>query len=90
MKRATLRNFHVPLPEDLYNRLREEADRSKQPATETARQAIESWLEQRRKTALHEAIAAYAGRHAGTPVDLDEALEAASLEHLRVPEEPAQ
>jgi predicted transcriptional regulator len=90
MKRSPLRNFHVPLPEDLYSRLREEADRSKQPATEMARHAIEDWLEQRRRAALHEAIAAYAVRHAGSPVDLDEALEATSIEYLTEREEPAQ
>jgi predicted transcriptional regulator len=88
MKRATLGNFHVPLPEKLYRRVREEADRSKLPATEMAGDAIENRLEQRRKAALHEAIAAYAGRHAGTPVDLDEALEAASIDFLRTLEEP--
>jgi hypothetical protein len=39
MKKSTLRNFHVPLSEDLYSRLREEAGRSKQPATALARHA---------------------------------------------------
>jgi len=33
-------------------------------------------------SARHEAIAAYAAKHAGSDVDLDIELEAASLEHL--------
>ena len=82
MKRSTLRNFHVPLPEDLYKRLREEAGRSKKPATELARRAIELLLQERKKAALHDAIALYAAKHAGTASDLDEELEAASVEHL--------
>lgn len=82
MKRSTLRNFHVPLPEDLYNKLREEAGRSRKPATELARRAIELLLQERRKAALHDSIALYAAKHAGTASDLDEELEAASVEHL--------
>lgn len=82
MKRSTLRNFHVPLSEDLYKKLREEAGRSRQPATELAREAIELLLKERRKAALHDALAIYAAEHAGTASDLDEELEAASVEHL--------
>jgi hypothetical protein len=88
MKRSTLRSFHVPLPEDLYAKLREEAGRSKSPATELARHAIELLLNERRKAALHDAIAAYAAKHAGTASDLNEDLEAASLEHLTSGDEP--
>jgi len=77
-----MRNLHVPLPEELYGRLREEAERSDRPATVLAREAIESWLKERKRAALHDAIAAFAERHAGTGADLDEQLEAASSEHL--------
>lgn len=41
MKKSSLRNFHVPLSEDLYRRLREEAERSKRTATALARHAID-------------------------------------------------
>ncbi len=85
--KAALRNFHVPLPEHLYDRLREEAEQSREPATEIARQAIEDYLEKRRKKALHSAIKKYAKRHAGTMADLDEGLEAASSEYLLGDEE---
>jgi hypothetical protein len=82
MKRTTLRNFHVPLPDDLYEQLHAEAERSQQPATALARDAITWWLQQRRKATLREAICAYAAQHAGSAADLDPALEAASVEHL--------
>jgi hypothetical protein len=81
----SVKNFHLPLPEPTYRRLREAADRAKQPATIVARYAIESWLREQRKVALHEAIAAYAAKMAGTPADLDPELEATSLEMWTAP-----
>jgi hypothetical protein len=77
-----MRNFHLPLPEEVYSFLREEAVRSRKPATAIARQAIELWLRERRKAARYEAIASFASEHAGTALDLDTDLEAASVEHL--------
>jgi len=77
-----MRNFHLPLPDEVYRDLRAEAERSSRPATALARQAIELWLRHRRKVARHQAIAAFAAEHAGTPLDLDTELEAASIEHL--------
>lgn len=78
-----VRNFHVPLPEPLYRRLRDTAARVNQPATVVARYAIESWLRQQRKAAVREAIAAYAVEAAGSRDDLDPELEAASLKRWR-------
>ncbi len=75
-----LRNFHVPLPDEIYSELRAEAERAQQPATLLARMAIEAWLEERRAAALHAEIAAYAQRNGGTSFDLDPDFEAASLE----------
>jgi len=69
MPTKSLHHFHVPLPDDLHNKLRAEADRSQQPATALVRQAIELWLQQRQKAALHEEIAAYAAECAGTDAD---------------------
>src|SRR2546425_9535553 len=60
MNRA-VRNFHLPLPEPTYRRLRDAAQRANQPATVVARYAIESWLRQQRKAALHEAVSLPAG-----------------------------
>jgi hypothetical protein len=75
-------NFHLPLPEDLHEMLREEVERSGQPATSLAREALLYWLAQRRKQRLHEEIAAFARDQAGTELDLDEELEQAGLEAI--------
>ena len=77
-----MHNFHLPLPEEVYRDLREEAARAGRPATALAREAIELWLRHRRKVTRHEAIAAFAAENAGSPVDLYTELESASLEHL--------
>lgn len=76
------RNFHLPLDEDLYRRLRSEATRTGKPATELARNAIEAALRERRRFLLHESIAEYAAAAAGTPADLDPVLERAGREQL--------
>jgi hypothetical protein len=78
-----IKNFHLPLPRSVYDALREEAVRLNRPATVVARDAIEAWLAERRRASVREAIATYAIAHAGTPADLDPALERASLEELR-------
>ena len=83
MAGKTRRNLHVPVPEALHERLRAAATRFGRPTTTLAREAIESWVEEREREALGEAIAAYAGEMAGTSADLDEDLERAGIEHLR-------
>jgi hypothetical protein len=82
MEKTTLRNVHVPLPQKLYSRLKAEAVRAKQPAATAVREAIELWLRQKRKAALHKAIARYAAEVAGSHADLDKDLESAAVEHL--------
>ena len=86
MKTATkgaTKNFHLPLPQGVYEALREEAAALRQPATVVAREAIEAWLRERKRAGVREAIATYALEHAGTATDLDPSLERASLELLR-------
>jgi hypothetical protein len=80
-----LRNFHLPLPEPLYRRLREAASRANQPATAVARHAIERWLREHRRAVVREAVAHYAAQAGGSRDDLDPALEAASLEAWPTP-----
>ena len=77
-----MRNFHLPLPEQTYANLRAEAERTQVPATTLAREAVDWWLKQRFRKARHDAIAAYAAKMAGTPLDLDKDLESAGIEHL--------
>ena len=75
------KNLHVPLPEDMYRRLREESERSARPATALAREAIDQWLVARRADAVREAIVEYATSVSGTSDDLDPCLESAAAEH---------
>jgi predicted DNA-binding protein len=86
MKTTAIHNFHIPLPAQLYTRLRQAAKRQNRPATQMAKQAVEYWLEEQEKLALHEEIASYASQAAGSVEDLDPQLEAATLEHLDVME----
>ena len=86
MKDATRyrrRNFHVPLPDNVYEALREESSRLGRPATELARAAIESWLKERKRAVMFDAIAEYAAASSEKPrIDLDDELEAAATEEL--------
>ena len=77
-----MKNFHLPLPDQIFEQLKLEAQRSQVPATSMARQAIQTWLAARKKAVRQQAIAAYAAENAGTEVDLDPALESATIEFL--------
>jgi hypothetical protein len=80
-------NLHVPLPEELHEKLRAEARKSGQPATEIAREGIRLLLDLRRREAIYYEIAVYAQTVAGSQSDLDADLEAAAIEHLLESEE---
>jgi predicted DNA-binding protein len=80
--RAHRKNFHIPLEAELHERLRRESIRSGKPATDFAREAIESALAERSRMALHEEIAQYATAMAGSGADLDPDLERAAVERL--------
>ena len=82
MKNDIQRNFHLPLPERLYIRLKSEAERARKPATTVARQALEDWLTRKERDALSDAITAYATEMAGTEADLDPVLETAAIDCL--------
>lgn len=78
----TRRNFHVPLPDDLYHALQDEARQLQRPANAPAREAIAQRIVVQRQARINQAILAYAEAMAGTAADLDPDLEAASLEWL--------
>jgi hypothetical protein len=88
MKNSAMKNFHLPLPEALYAELRTEAERSNVPTTTLARQALEQWLRDKRRTDLRQAIEAYAADTAGSGSDLDEPLADAAIETLLADERP--
>lgn len=77
-----MKNFHLPLPELTYTRLRAEAERTQVPATTLAREAVDEWLRHQSRKARQDAIVAYATEMAGTCLDLDTDLESAGIEHL--------
>jgi len=77
-------NFHLPLPQDLYEELREEAEHSGQPATALAREALRIVLTHRRRQRLHAQIAEFAAENAGSALDLDEDLERAAIEEIEL------
>jgi hypothetical protein len=81
-KECTVKNFHLPLPEQTYTLLRAEAERTQVPATALAREAIDSWLKHLARKARHNAIAEYAVETAGTDLDINRDLESAGIEHL--------
>lgn len=82
MNDASIHNFHLPLPEDLYQALRKEAKQAKQPLTQFTRQILKAWFEQKRQFRIEEKIADYAVKFGETEYDLDPTLEEASIEHL--------
>jgi hypothetical protein len=77
-----MKNLHLPLPDQIYDELKTEAQRSQIPATSMARLAIQTWLAARKKAARKQAIAAYAAENAETDLDLDRVLENATIEFL--------
>ncbi len=85
MSAGPVRNFHLPLPSDTYERMKDEAARQGRPATSLAREAIEEWLRARQRLAVSEEIAAYAATVAGTREDLDPDLERSAVAHLEKP-----
>jgi predicted DNA-binding protein len=82
MIRENRKNLHVPLPEGLYRRLRAEAERTRRPATDLAREAIDHWLAEARRESLRNEIAGYAQSVGGSDDDLSPEVEAAAIEHV--------
>lgn len=76
------KNFHVPLPEGLYDELRSAAKEADQPATKFAQELMRVGLDEWRRTRLRAQIAAYAREVAGTVDDLDPELERAGIKAM--------
>jgi hypothetical protein len=85
MRNAIAKNLHVPLSPKLYKALHVAAHRQGRPATQVAREAIALWISTQRKRELEDELRKYVAHAAGGPDDLDEGLEAASIEHLTTP-----
>ena len=77
-----VRTFHLPLPDEMYDALREEAAVERRPATEVVRDALSRWIQAQRRQRLADEIRLFAEAEAGTALDLDAELEAASIASL--------
>lgn len=76
------RKMNLPLPAPLHDAIVREARRARVPATRLVRGVLTRWLEERRREQRDEEIRRFAEAHAGSELDLDPGLEAASLEVL--------
>ena len=79
---SAIKNFHVPLPEALYEELRTAARDADQPATKFAQELMRVGLEEWRRARRRQEIAAYARQAARTTDDLDSDLERAGVSSL--------
>lgn len=68
---APVSNLTLPLPAELDEKLRVEAEQSGQPKATLVLEALRNWLDSRQQRRLHEEISAWAREHAGTDWDLD-------------------
>jgi hypothetical protein len=79
---SATRNFHLPLPEELYDELRSCAREADQPATRFAQELMRAGLDDWRRARRRQQIAAYARQVAGSSEDLDPELEHAGVQEL--------
>jgi hypothetical protein len=79
---SATRNFHLPLPEELYDELRSAAREADQPATRFAQELMRAGLDDWRRARRRQQIAEYARHVAGSSEDLDPELERAGIEAL--------
>jgi hypothetical protein len=79
---SATKNFHLPMPEELYDELRSAAREVDQPATRFAQALMRAGLDDWRRTRRRLAVAAYARQVAGSTEDLDPELERAGIQAL--------
>ena len=79
---SATKNFHLPLPEALYDELRSAAREVDQPATRFAQELMRAGLEEWHRARRRQQIAAYARQVAGSTEDLDPDLERAAIDSL--------
>jgi hypothetical protein len=76
----SIKKMNLPLPASLHEAIVSEARRQRIPATRLVRSVLKRWLAERRRAQRAEEIRRFAEAHAGSELDLDEELEAATLE----------
>ena len=83
-----VRTFHLPLPDELHDALREEATAERRPATEIVRDALSGWIQARKRQRLADEIERFALAEAGTGMVLDADIAEAGIESLFAVERP--
>ncbi len=78
-----MKNMHIPLPVQWYEKLKDLAEVSHTSATELVRAAVIEFIKKQEKKTIDNAIAQFASEYGGTEWDLDKDLEDTSLECLR-------
>lgn len=78
----TMKNLHIPLPIQWYEKLKEFSNVSEISATEIVRNAVIDFLKAQEKKSIDNAIFQFASEYGGSEFDLDRDLETASLELL--------
>jgi hypothetical protein len=76
------KNFHLPLPPELYDELRSTAREVGQPTTRLAQELMRVGLDEWRRVRRRQQIAMYARQAAGSTEDLDPDLERAGISSL--------
>jgi len=79
---SATKNFHLPLPEALYDELKSAAREVDQPATRFAQAMMRAGLDDWRRARRRQEIAGYARQVAGSSEDLDPELERAGIQSL--------
>jgi hypothetical protein len=74
--------LELPLDGDVWNLLRDEAARSGRETVSLVGDVVTNWVRDRQRQRVAQEIAEFASAYAGTELDLDRELEAASLQTL--------
>ncbi|MEK7434080.1 MAG: hypothetical protein AABZ74_13170 [Cyanobacteriota bacterium] len=79
---STMKNLHIPLPIQWYEKLKEFSNVNEISATEIVRNAVIDFLKAQEKKSIDNAILQFASEYGGSEFDLDKDLEDSSLELL--------
>jgi predicted DNA-binding protein len=82
MSGTAMKKVHLPLPPDVYARLKRESEASGIPTTVLAREAVTEWLERLERERIAEELRTFALEHAGSELDLDDGFEGAATDAL--------
>ena len=82
MASETMMNLQLPLASDVFGLLQTEATQAGRPMISLASDVVTKWVRERHRQRVAHEIAEFAAAHAGSELDLDKDLEAATIEFL--------